>query len=1097
MKKPKLGLFVLCCLALTSCAKELISSSVTPNPSDSSVSTSSSSSVSPSSSPITSSPIISSPSESSKGQTSSSSSSAVEEKAWSENIEKVLRLHLGDQTIPYFPVTRNADAAWIFEFPQYGGYNADPHIEINDTNSKIDDTYLENVRKNYLASGWTEDTSKAKEGSATFVDNAHHLKLVLEIEDTILVASVYYDEPYDAEHSALTDWPDSLKKDIQTDINKHDIPYFYTGTEANFSSVGYDEKGVAFYGGKWNADILNQAEAAFTKAGYENITKSDSSYSPSISAVHKEANGDYLTVSAKKSSDYCEVIITMKEAFKVDPTMTDWDQTFKDEMNADFHGHLIPYFYIGTTSPTTSGLNTYSGYPYTLTATGEDYYVEMLEEARKAFNADNAKVQAEKADAPIWVITDTTNDKGKALKASKTFDDGCSLEVLVGEGYGEKVRLFFSYYPKYDVPEDRQTWEADTLKAFNDYIHGHTIPYVYLNEGDTTDTKNKEKVSFDDWEQTVKVLGGDWNKNALSYAKGVFENKGWTVTKEADKLTATHTFDGEGEDGCTVICTLTHELSYDDEGFSGDDITCLKVQAKEKWDPSTLTAWGEDVNNVLTNSWNGAELPFLYLGTKNYRFGYSASSSVLTLTGNTWDENKTNGIVTNFKAAYDTKGEADPNGWTWTNTVDSTGSSSSMSATGTHTSGAKIEVSVEKTYYGFPRLKATYYGSFNPDTSSKKWSDDIKNAFTTAWGKGVALPFVYLGTDTPEISGTDTKNIKLTGSTWNKQVLTVAKEELEDDGWKVSTTHNSYDYALAAYKTFTGDDTDENSKGTTIYLYIYSESSSDSSKIILQSYYAAPLKAADLTVTDWGTKSADIKSALKNHDLPFFAVPVAPSSTLSTSSDYGIDIYTYSLPSNGANINYLLKAKEQFDALEGAKTNFVLAGARNSSNLNQFDATLYAELPTSDGGTIALNYYFSSTSYNIYATYYSKFVAPTGTDAKWSTTIQEKLDNDLLGETLPYIYLGTMTPTLKEEFSTATFTFTGSTWDEKIFTEAEAAFTAADGWTTYYDDIIKDSKSFIATKFSTVANKQITVTIYDQFKNSYGSHLPTMIVTLK
>ena len=181
---------------------------------------------------------------------------------------------------------------------------------------------------------------------------------------------------------------------------------------------------------------------------------------------------------------------------------------------------------------------------------------------------------------------------------------------------------------------------------------------------------------------------------------------------------------------------------------------------------------------MLTNL--GSVLPYIYLGTNRPIYTYNEISKTMQIWGGDWGDTDTNPVIAEAKQVLI------DNGFTINNV---TTNATTLNATKTSSDGKSLTVKLSKSN-SRPLITLSDVEAFYDGTVTD-WSTDVKTILKDDLKGETCIPFIYLGTATPYITKnekvTDELYVQLAGSTWNSEVIDLAKEKLDadttDGGW--------------------------------------------------------------------------------------------------------------------------------------------------------------------------------------------------------------------------------------------------------------------------------------------------------------------------
>ena len=1108
MKRKHFGLIALVSLAtvLAACQNQNSSSS-TPNPSSPSISSRVSSSTPSSSKPITSSSSL-------PASDSSSSSSAEDpeegltqdEKLWKANepnAYQLMLLHLNNQVIPYFDFGNHA-MEWVYDtgtssvVDEYGGLVKETEIEYNSANLQTLDALFPS------ASGWVKDDSKSSY-QVLYTNSTSHLIVKLIDDSGFISLHIVYDEPYDA--SSATGWDASIMNAIHTNIPDFHIPFLYLGTSHNYSEYEGDATTSdlgTLYGGKWNDKVIDDAKTTFentnaslsaqdANAPLWDVTITEASRfndKRSLRASIANVSGDQLilTLSGGGTSETGNIKLSFRIVKKYDTSAyTNWSQDVLDAMEKNLDGHIVPYFSLGTNDPRPA----FTGFSNTLYLYGSYYSEDGIEAMKKALEADVPTEENKAKGETSWAFTTDNLPDSFVAQGLKTFADGCDLKAMLRKtGSGDAVNF------ELDITIDRRidagkltAYSASTKKVLDTYLDGHEVPYIYLNLNDFDGAD--ERTTFTPSSHLVRIEGGRYTDKLYDAVKKQFKDASWDIAsdeKANSTLKASKTF----PDGDKIVATF-HKA---DSSMYVNSVLDFKLD--EKFDTSASCSYQADtVSAYQKNISKNLVLPYLYLGTKMDTTSYDDFRRNLYIYGNTWD----NSLIDNFNTAFDSKGKAE-SGWTWsigdTEALDD--GTEVYSALGVYTDLSTVEVTLNRQENGVPVMSLSYHEKYD-SSSFTAWPKEVKDAFTSSFGKDVEVPLVYLGTDNVKVTSSDTNTVTLEGAVFRDEMFTDMKTSLAGEGYQFQEYSTRNYRALAASSM--GDGTTSSFR-----FYMTKGGSSKNSPVQLEIDYSPKLdsatNAANLnTMTDWdnNTKAA-MKKYLQGHTIRYFAIPDAPSyvSGAYYSDPYDMSLTTFNLSEStktAFSFNYFLLAKQQILKESGNSAEVYLSASSDSGKPGLLARVKAYDADGKEDGFVDLSYSSNGNyDYSIYLTYVAPFVAPTGEDAIWKASDVTKMKNAFDGNAVPYVYLGTGKPSVNYSYSDSYMTITGDSWDDSIYTEAEAAFKASDGWSYVYNTVSYPTKAFLASKDfgSGECKKTMTVVLYDNYNSTYNCHMPTMLV---
>lgn len=194
----------------------------------------------------------------------------------------------------------------------------------------------------------------------------------------------------------------------------------------------------------------------------------------------------------------------------------------------------------------------------------------------------------------------------------------------------------------------------------------------------------------------------------------------------------------------------------------------------------------------------GSVLPYIYLGTNRPIYTYNETSKTMQIWGGDWGDTQTNPVIAEAKQVLI------DNGFTINNV---TTNATNLNATKTSSDGKSLTVKLSKSN-SRPLITLTDVEAFYDGTVTD-WSTDVKTILKDDLKGETCIPFIYLGTATPYITKnekvTDELYVQLAGSTWNSEVIDLAKEKLDadttDGGWHAKIVKETTQ-SIQAYKIY-------------------------------------------------------------------------------------------------------------------------------------------------------------------------------------------------------------------------------------------------------------------------------------------------------
>ena len=488
---------------------------------------------------------------------------------------------------------------------------------------------------------------------------------------------------------------------------------------------------------------------------------------------------------------------------------------------------------------------------------------------------------------------------------------------------------------------------------------------------------------------------------------------------------------------------------------------------------STAKPTGETIKAYMDDNFDGATLPFFYLGSSMFT-GY-ATDAVLTVTGGNWDDR----ILTNAQAVISADNDPEVGTWSTPEVTYSSTNKATLTAVKTFANDSSIVITLTQstsnpsdTYpvYG-TRLSIVYREPYKQVETAwaaadlKKIQDTIKDDTT------FTLPYIYLHTDKPTVTSktgtaastssttpSTTKygvGIEFKGGTYDERCVSDAKAVLLADGWECKDVVRYENPALTAMK--------KTANGGYVRLTItkYSAATTGNGPLVyMWLNYDAPFTVPESTITS--EQKTMVQNFLNGNTIPDFYVGEATlvDDTSTLANGYCMTIKT-DTTKNDANkypycyTNYAITdaivkklENDQFDV----DVDFTSQGTATTTTCNpKFKATK----TFADNSVLDIDYSCTSTVQTIKLNYHEVFNMNKASD--WNDENLDLFDENFDGYIPFYFSLGNSNPKYVSKTSASTsagakMTFVGSTWDDAIFTSTTAtldAQNALNNGTTY------------------------------------------------
>lgn len=573
-------------------------------------------------------------------------------------------------------------------------------------------------------------------------------------------------------------------------LNNTVLPYFGTNAALLQYDFEYSES-ADDYGHvvldtdlEYNETNLAKISTIYTSRGYTLEASNDKD------RVTYDLTDKHLRVSFVDLSGTLSVYAYYDEPYNPTAEAT-YDEDIITEMQSLFAGKTAPYVYFATTDN------------YVMTPDTRNNRLTLLGGAWDDRLATNAKK----------VLTDasyTVQEDGSTITGDITAADGSKFNIVLSKVSAitrrtAKAKLVITYTDVFDPSKGATSWSQEVKDAFNTYLHGKELPFVYLGQTETIITPDAKG-------GTLLLQGSRYDSKVLDLAKAAFTKEdGWnqetrTITY-GEEVYAWKVFDDGSE-----IEVYVGNHGYNDYSRNSIDATYIApitVPAEGAWSAKTKSLMEEKLKHTL---------PYVYLNLtdsdgnaieENPSWDYNTRT--LTITGGNWNKN----LLSLTKNAFTADGYTvteDVKEKTYLTTLKATKTFSGEGENG-DTLSVTLEESSSQTTPAKLRIKRVE--KFDASTQTG-WNQDISDTMNRYFNK-TTLPFVYLGTDDYH-ANYSSNTLTISGNTWDDAILTnfkTAYTSKEDDTITWVTTDEKDDSGNAYVKSV-GTDANGNTYTVTL-----------------------------------------------------------------------------------------------------------------------------------------------------------------------------------------------------------------------------------------------------------------------------------------
>ena len=734
-------------------------------------------------------------------------------------------------------------------------------------------------------------------------------------------------------------------------------------------------------GGSFLASRLEKAVETYKEHYWNTVMVGDSFY----------ASNELIDVSVEVSKNYnnlFELRAYYDEPFNP-ADATEWDDVTSLLISEHFGRFEVPFTYLGTVNYDSS-INE-SG---ALVVTGGTWNDQVLDEFNAAFKN--------------WTIS-TDEEFLTTLYATHEVD-GSKLSATI-EQVNSKAQLTVSLEESFNK-ENQSSWSKEVQVAMDRSLNKTILPYVYLGSVyPTIDTASTN-------ERSITLVGKIWDNEILENAKSAFEaDGGWESVASETSITFSKAI---GNEDFEVV------IEQNAEG-----VPVLRASREEIYNESTLTDYPEIIKTAFKDKY-GEEIsiiPYLYLGTSSPTINneipaeHEQDIHKLVITGGKYDAR----VLDQFKAKFTSSNE-------WyveidnfvTDTGSEYGDSSDVLAVAIKSS-EKFTYKVGLFTLGEGEEKTIYLEinrSENSGTQATGWSEESLANLEKVLGSGIStkIPYFDIGRNSLEFIFNEDGHLEfqfLSDANNISYRVWCAIDALTEKGWDVKLAHNDtyyYDEVLIssinATKDFNGKKVSINIEVDSSYVYRFAMFGNIK---LVESYDSSK---------ESGSWNNEIKNAVSERykiDLPFIY--------LGTDNPY-----IYEDPDEGQ----LMIIGNAFHEELFTNAREVLTNDEFLIDNGESDSTyIVATKENSDGNIVTV--YVDSNDERPYITFGLTEVFKPGTNKEWSKEIQDTLNKELPeGVTLPYLYLGTVDPSISVENydSGKQISIVGGNWNDEVISLA-------------------------------------------------------------
>lgn len=790
-------------------------------------------------------------------------------------------------------------------------------------------------------------------------------------------------------------------------------------------------------------------------AGCGGGTKTSSSVQPSLSDKPSEQEINQTPHETPSSGSAKTDTSGTGSTSKSETQKALWDKGTQNRRKLHFDGFLIPYVDIGKGYDTewndgTSKATTYRS------ITGDKFDGTKIAGFKTTYLAEG---WTQTKDTSLSIIFEKEAYKVEITKSS----DGLFL-----------IKAYYNVV--FDASKAPGKWDEDTQNELDTDFPGLTLPYLYLGSPTCYAT-------FSSASRARTIYGYTFNASILETAKTTFTADGWTVKEASDSngpaLSITKTFDN------AQLLTVTIKTS----SSTATSRYSIKVQLTENWDGDLFTDWDATLKQEFIDNCDGHVPTFFYLGTGTPDYTYKDSCYQFVLTGGTYDARTIPHIKTSLENDKTRK-------WTITR------NGNNLIARTEIEDGCRFIIQVLESSGNPGKTKANIYyipKRTVPSTAATDWDEATKQQRKEAFGQ--TIPYIYLGEDDIKCTyaasyAKRTIRTVNTGTFVSSNLIYNAAKVLSEAGWSITWKLVSNGDELHAFKDLDSGDKmgiilspEKNTSYANLYVQRYEKYD--------DSYVGAwntNRSLSNQTGKDTSSTEYQMTQNFGGHKFPYVYLGTKRHSSAWDATSGSRTIYGGQWDKKTlAKVKTVLEA----DTPEEGDSTWTLQ--LNNDDVSEA-TSLTATKAFADGCafTVSINKPYSSGTGNSPISVTKRIITYR---TKWGTTQTDWADNIKTtitkagfpsADLIPYVYLGTDTPTAKNgtSYQAKKVTFTGTAFDNRVLDEFDKSRANA-GWTLSNEKNIRCGKeTHAAIKYiyddSGVVTAARRATIYRATNNSSG-----------
>lgn len=663
------------------------------------------------------------------------------------------------------------------------------------TGGNFAESYLEEAKATFKNYKW-----EVVVGNGELLATNKTLNLIVKIQsnyDKFFELRAYYEEPFN--ENDVTDWSAEESAKIKEHFGKFNIPFVYLGT-TDYDFEFTDNTNLSVLGGTWNDNVIALFKKAYT--GWT-ITQ-DPETLISHTATYTDDTST-LTASLTEVNTKAKLTVSITEGFN-STNQNAWPSAILEQAKISCNNQTLPYVYLGAMYPTIDSASTTSRQ---LVIKGGLWDDSILENAKTAF-------------ATEWTLVTAIEEQVEnGVKFTKSVGNE-TLTAIVQKNTAGIPQLTVKRVESYDESL-LSSWPTDIKSSFTTKFNldmTANIPFVYLGTQYPAVNNDYSSVASTMKHDKMVITGGKYDERVLTNFDDAYnEESGWIVAKETTKGYSSGDSDYNDSvvlrSALKIVGDYTYKVGLFTMYADDDKTVYFEIARGSNLSETAGADWSSGAKSVFAQALGGSdvEIPFFNTGKASGEAEFEEGEVSFVYGFNSSPEYQYYTMASYYKTLKDA-------GWTVTIGHNSTYYNQEAYAnniTATKTYGDRkvcVRMTIDpSSYYGFVLRCYAWLEDTYKDVSSRAaaWSSELSTLIENKYG--VALPYIYLGTDYPSYvvgknydDDYDQMAIMIYGGVynkdeWNDTWMNIGKAVLNDEGndWVIDAENTKY----SLYATYT------------------------------------------------------------------------------------------------------------------------------------------------------------------------------------------------------------------------------------------------------------------------------------------------------